>query len=224
MSRAKLNFMFLGKGEDVSMNGLWKVCIPGMCAAAIFLAFGCGAARPSKYYQLTPPAPTAASSAQDQLPVSLLLGPIYTSHLYREDRIVYSSDREQMGTYETERWAEPPVEMFRDIFLRTLRESNRYRDVNGLRSGARGDYLLRGRLYDFKEVSGKSLVARLSFELEMHDTGTNGTVWTYTYNHDEPVGAKDVPSVVAALDRNVHRAADEVSAALGQYFSTHPPK
>jgi len=57
-----------------------------------------------------------------------------------------------------------------------------------------GDYLLRGRLYDFKEVSGKALIARLSFDLEMHDTKTNGTVWTYSYNFDEPVSGKDVAS------------------------------
>jgi len=83
-----------------------------------------------------------------------------------------------MGTYETERWSEPPVEMMQMVLLRKLRNSGRYRDVNTLRSGARGDYLLRGRLYDFKEVSGKSFVARLSFDLELHETKTNGTVWT----------------------------------------------
>ena len=72
--------------------------------------------------------------------------------------------------------------------------------------------------------SGRSIIARLSFELELHDTKTNGTVWTHSYNYDEPVSGKDVPSVVAALDRNVQRAAGEVAGALDQYFSSHPPK
>ena len=206
------------------MNGLKKVCALGSLAAAISLAFGCGAARPSKYYQLTPPSGSASNAVQDAPPISLLLGPMLTSHLYREDRIVYSSERQQMGTYETERWSEPPVEMMQNVLLRKLRNSGHYRDVNTLRSGARGDFLLRGRLYDFKEVSGKSFVARLSFDLELHDTKTNGTVWTYNYNYDEPVSGKDVPSVVAALDRNVQRAVGEVAGALDQYFSSHPPK
>jgi len=205
------------------MNGLKKACVLGSLTAAIIFASGCGGARPSKYYQLTPPAPSSVTAAQDQLPVSLVLGPIYTSHLYREDRIVYSSDHEQMGTYETERWAEPPVEMLRDVLLRKLRGSGRYRDVNAMRSGGRGDFVLRGRLYDFKEVTGKSFAGRLSFELEMHDAKTNGTVWTHVYNYDEPVTGKDVTSVVAALDRNVQRATSEVAAALDQYFSAHPP-
>ena len=206
------------------MNGLKKFCVWGSLVAAISLVFGCGASRPSKYYQLTPPSGSTSSANQDAPPISLLLGPMQTSHLYREDRIVYSSERQQMGTYETERWSEPPVEMMQSVLLRKLRNSGHYRDVNTLRSGAHGDYLLRGRLYDFKEVSGKSLIARLSFDLEMHDTKTNGTVWTYSYNFDEPVSGKDVASVVAALDLNVQRAAGEVAGALDQYFSSHPPK
>src|SRR5258708_33304153 len=108
--------------------------------------------------------------------------------------------------------------------LRRLRAYGRYRDVNTLRSGAQGDYVLRGRLYDFKEVSGQSLVARLSFELELHDTKTNATVWTHSYNYDEPVGGKDVPSVVATLDRNVQRASAEVASAHDQYFSSKAAK
>jgi len=224
MSYAQPNFMLLAKDEVAPMNGLKKLCALGALAVAIGLMSGCGAARPSKYYQLTPPSGPSSIANQDAPPIHLLLGPMQTSHLYREDRIVYSSERQQMGTYETERWSEPPVEMMQSVLLRKLRNSGHYRDVNTLRSGARGDYLLRGRLYDFKEVSGKALIARLSFDLEMHDTKTNGTVWTYSYNFDEPVSGKDVASVVAALDRNVQRAAGEVAGALDQYFSTHPPK
>ena len=224
MSYTRPNFMLLAKGEVVAMNGLKKLCALSSLAAAVVLAFGCGATRPSKYYELTPPSGTSSVANQDAPPISLLLGPMQTSHLYREDRIVYSSERQQMGTYETERWSEPPVEMMQNVLLRKLRNSGHYRDVNTLRSGARGDYLLRGRLYDFKEVSGKAFVGRLSFDLEMHDTKTNGTVWTYSYSYDEPVGGKDVPSVVAALDRNVQRAAGEVAGALDQFFASHPQK
>jgi ABC-type uncharacterized transport system auxiliary subunit len=224
MSYTGPNFMLLAKGEVVPMNGLKKFCALSSLVAAIGLASGCGAARPSKYYQLTPPSGSTSIANQDAPPISLLLGPMQTSHLYREDRIVYSSERQQMGTYETERWSEPPVEMMQSVLLRKLRNSGHYRDVNTLRSGAHGDYVLRGRLYDFKEISGKALVGRLSFDLEMHDTKTNGTVWTYSYSFDEPVSGKDVASVVAALDRNVQRAAGEVAGALDQFFASHLQK
>lgn len=210
------------KNEVAPMNGQKTASALSFLFVGL-LAFGCGAARPSKYYQLTPPAASSASAAPEPMPLTLVLGAIYTSHLYREDRIVYSSESLQMGTYETERWSEPPVEMFRDVLVRKLRGSGRYRDVNTMRSGGRGDFLLRGRLYDFKEINGKLLAARLSFELEMREMKTNNTVWTHVYNYDEPVSGKDVASVVAALDRNVQRATNEVAASLDQYFSAHLP-
>ncbi len=100
---------------------------------------GCGAARPAKYYQLTVPGDMSANDP-NALPVTLLLGPLTASHLYREDRIVYSSAGQNMGTYEYQRWAEPPTEMIQDVLFRQLRASGRYRTVNSLRSNARGDF------------------------------------------------------------------------------------
>ena len=104
---------------------------------------GCGAARPSKYYQLTVPGTKSAAQAGDPLPCTLLVGPLLASHLYREDRIVYSSSGEQMGTYEYQRWAEPPTEMVQEVLLRALRSSGRFRAVYLQRSNINGDFLLR---------------------------------------------------------------------------------
>jgi ABC-type uncharacterized transport system auxiliary subunit len=191
---------------------------------SVALAAGCGAARPSKYYQLTVPNDLAVDPPSDPYPVSLLLGTLMASHLYREDRIVYSSGNETMGSYEYQRWAEPPTEMIELVLLRELRASGRYRSVNLLRSGARGDYVLSGRLYDFKEVSGSPILARVTFELAMRDNKTSSSVWSHYYSHDEPVSGKDVPAVVAALNRNVLRGANEFRSSLNEYFSTHPVK
>ncbi len=151
------------------------------------------------------------------------MGPLSASHLYREDHIVYSSSGENMGFYEYQRWAEPPTEMIQQVLFRSLRVSGRYRSVYSLRSSIRGDYLLHGHLYDFKEISGSSMAGRVSIELELRDTKTGATVWTHLYNHDEPVSGKDVSAVVAALNRNVHRAAAEFAASLDQYFTSRPP-
>jgi ABC-type uncharacterized transport system auxiliary subunit len=188
-------------------------------ALAVSLASGCGATRPSKYYQLTVPGDLAPVADPKPYPVTLLLGPLRASHLYREDHIVYSSNGESMGTYEFQRWAQPPTEMIQEILLRQLRTSGRYREVDLLRSNARGDYLLLGRLFDFKEVSGKALVARLTVEWELRDIKTTSTVWTHYYTHDEPVNGKDMSSVVAALDHNVQHSVDEVRSGLVQFFS-----
>lgn len=198
------------------MNPRW---IPITALAAGLLA-GCGAARPSKYYQLTVPGNTAAAAASAPIPVTLLLGPLRSSHLYREDHIVYSSSGENMGTYEYQRWAEPPTEMLVDVLLRDLRASGRYRAVDVLRSNSHGDYILYGRLYDFKEVSAPSLVARVTVDLELRETKSGSTVWTHYYSHDEPVSSKDINAVVAALDRNSQRGMSEVKSSLDQFFAS----
>ena len=195
-------------------------CVFLICA---LLVAGCGAARPASYYQLTVPGKNAADPPTDAFPVTIVMGPLTSSHLYREDHIVYSSSGENMGIYEYQRWAEPPTEMIQDVIFRSLRASGRYRSVHSLRSSVRGDYLLHGHLYDFKEIAGSSMAARFSLELELRDTKTGDTVWTHVYNHDEPVAGKNVSAVVAALNRNVQRATNEFTASLVQYFSTHPP-
>ena len=128
-----------------------------------------------------------------------------------------------MGTYEFQRWTEPPAEMIEEVLLRELRASGRYRDVSLQRSGSRADYVLHGRLYDFKEVAGEPLQARVTAEFDLKDVKSGATVWSHYYNHDEPVSGKDVPAMVAALDRNVQRGVEEIKASLDQYFSSLPP-
>ena len=184
---------------------------------------GCGAGRPSKYYQLTIPGNTPPNADPHPYPVTLLLGPITSSDFYRGDRIAYSSGGQGMGTYEYRRWVAPPTEMIQDVLSRELRTSGRYRAVYSWSSNARGDYRLRGKLYDFKEVSGSTLVSRVTIELELRDMKTGSTVWTHFYTHDEPVSGKDVPAVVEALDRNVLQGVNEFMVSLDQYFSPHYP-
>jgi len=108
-----------------------------------------------------------------------------------------------------------------------LDESGRFQHISMLRSNARGDYLLRGRLYDFREVDGKLLVARVAFVFELLDTKTGATVWTHKYARDEAVSERNVSALVAAIDRNVHRGLYEVVESLEQCFSsvktTAPP-
>ena len=39
---------------------------------------------------------------------------------YREDRLVYATESEEMGTYQTHRWAQPPIEMMQELLWRSL--------------------------------------------------------------------------------------------------------
>jgi ABC-type uncharacterized transport system auxiliary subunit len=197
---------------------LGKIAIALLAVAAAGLA-GCGAARPSKYYQLdVPAAPPAGTNAY---PVALLVGRITAPHLFRDDRIVYRAGPGQLGTYEYHRWAEPPTDMLEAMLVRMLRDSGRYGSVQLLRSNARGEYIVRGRLHEMDELSGAPLTARVAFEIELYEIKSGTTVWSRAYSHDEPVGGKDVPAVVAALNRNVQRGMGEVVAGLDAYFAAH---
>ncbi len=191
-------------------------------AAFASLVAGCGAPKPIRYYEISyPPVGQAKMPARD---ATLLVRSFTTSHLYREDRIVYGSGSEQMGTYMDERWTEPPSEMLQYALVRELRSTGGFRIVTALRSDSTGDFLLTGHLYDFKEVSGNGLVARISFDAELRDLKAGKTIWTYTYNHDEPASGKDVAALVAAMDKNVQQGVHEVEAGIQEALAAYPAK
>lgn len=196
-------------------------------ALLIILAAGITAAcasRPVKYYVLDTSTAATPEASPARFPIRLLVGRVTASHLYRDDRLVYGSGPVQLGTYEYERWAEPPAGMIQDMLIRSLESTGAYRSVTGLRSNARGDYIVRGQLNALDEVDGSAVAARFSFQLELFDPKTNATVWTDSYVHDEPVTGKKVSDVVEALDRNVSAGLAQLTSHLGQYFTAHPPE
>ena len=142
---------------------------------------GCGAARPSKYYQLTVPGEGTLGTDPAPYSVTLLLGPITTSNLYRDDHIVYTSEGQAMGIYEYHRWAEPPSELINDVLLRELQLSGHFQHVYSMRTDTRGDYILRGRLYDLREISESALAARVSFEFEFTRLEDGGRAFSRRY-------------------------------------------
>lgn len=196
------------------------------CGLATILAgiTACGAARPSKFYELDIPETSMAPAGSPRFQTDLLVGRIIAPHLYRDDRIVYRTGTTQLGTYEYHRWAEPPADTIESLFVRTLRSSGQYRSVQSLRSNARGDYILRGRLHELDEITGSSLVARVDFEVELYSQKSGTVVWAHHYNQDEPVNGKKVSDVVDALNRNLKRAIDQVNTGLADHFTKNPPQ
>ena len=197
------------------------LAIAGIIALGIASA-GCGSTRPIKYYQIT--YPTNSLVAPDAINVTLVVRAFEASHLYLDDKIVYGFNSPEMGTYEYQRWAEPPVEILQNAFVRGLRSSGRFRAVHTLRANANPDFVLTGHLYDFKAIEGSTNAARLGYEVRLRDRKNNATVWTYTYNHDEPASGKGVAEFVTAMDKNLQRSIQEVQGGLEEYFRNHPPK
>jgi ABC-type uncharacterized transport system auxiliary subunit len=193
--------------------------VPAIVALAITLA-ACGSGRPIKYYQVT--YPTASLVAQDAINTTLMVRTFEASHLYLDDKIVYGFDSPEMGTYEYQRWAEPPVEILQNALVRGLRSSGRFRAVYNLRANANGQFILAGHLYDFREVDGNPFAARLSYEVRLRDRKSGTMVWNHTYTHDEQASEKSVVAFVEAMDKNMQRSVQEVQAGLDEYFRAHP--
>ena len=190
---------------------------------AVVLLSGCAKPRAIKYYQIS--YPSNISVSQEMIDTMLLVRSFDASHLYLDDRIVYGHDSPEMGTYEDERWAEPPVEMLRDAIVRGLRSSGMFKGgVHIARSDLGGRYLLSGHLYDFKEVDAATISARLAFEARLWDRKTRTLVWSHSYSFDEPAAEKSVSAVAAAMDRNVQRSVQAIAADLTEHFKAHPPQ
>src|SRR6202166_4668696 len=199
----------------------------GTFAIAALLAValsGCGSIKPVKYYQLTHPPTTPLAGSQSPVDASILVRLFQTSHLYREDRMVYGGEGEQLGLYENHRWVEPPVELLQEALARGLRSSGHFRAVTTLRSDTSAEFSLHGHLYAFREVSSGGVVARLNFDVELMDTKLGTAIWRHTYNHDEPTSGKPVADVAAAMDKNVQLSAQEIQDGILQALASYSRK
>jgi ABC-type uncharacterized transport system auxiliary subunit len=201
---------------------IWRFAASSGIAALAFGLAACGAAKPAKYYQVT--YPTKSFVADDALNVTLVVRPIEASPLYLDDKIVYGFDNPEMGTYEYQRWSQPPAEILQMALVRGLRATGRFRSVYSLRADPSERFILTGNLYDFKEVDGNTIVARLNYEVRLLDRKTGAVLWTHAYTHDEPAAQKSVMSFVEAMDKNVQRSIQEIAASLEQYFRASPPQ
>lgn len=186
--------------------------------AAMALA-GCGSGRPIRYYTLQlPPAPGPSTNVY---PVTVLIGRIGAPEILHDDPIVYRTGQNEIGTYPYHQWVEPPVRILKDMLIRRLRASGKYRSVAELGSSAQGDFVLQGRLYDFEEVDTGRIAALVTMEFELFDRRTRNTVWTHYYSRSEPVRGKEIPDVVSALDRNLAQGLTELADGLNTYFSSN---
>ena len=107
--------------------------------------------------------------------------------------------------------------------IRMLRGTGQYQSVGDTASFAGAEFVVRGRLQDFSELSGASLAGQVTMEFELYNRKTGRVLWTHFYSQSEPADGKDVTNVVQALERNLDRGLKEVVTGLSQYFAANPP-
>jgi ABC-type uncharacterized transport system auxiliary subunit len=191
------------------------------CFTAIVLMMlsGCVGGQAVKYYRLEIPAPPDASP---EIPfgVSLQVANLDTPPLMRDGRLLYQVGTHEVGAYEYHRWVETPDRIVQSSLVRMLRGSGKFQAVDTPRSGGKADYVLQGRIYEFSEVDKPEIFSSVSLEVELHEMKTLRTVWSRTYTHEEQVNGRQVPDVVASLDKNLQQGLREIVNGLNQYFST----
>jgi len=188
-----------------------------LVSLAALLISACGSGRPIHYFTMElPPAPAPSPGVY---PVTVLLGRIDAPEILMDEPIVYRSGPNEIGTYAYHQWVEPPAQMVRDMLIRLLRESGKYRAVDRMGSSVQGNYVLHGRLYNFEEVDTGNITALVSIEMELFDRRSRKTVWSYSYTHSTAVQGKEIPDVVSALNRNIDQGLSEIASGLSAYFS-----
>jgi ABC-type uncharacterized transport system auxiliary subunit len=86
-------------------------------------------------------------------------------------------------------------------------------------SSAAGDYILRGKLYEFDEVDRETIETSISLQVDLQDTKTKRIVWDDLVKRDEPVSSKNVKDVVQSLDRNLQAVAKETAAEIDKFLA-----
>jgi ABC-type uncharacterized transport system auxiliary subunit len=180
---------------------------------------GCVSSKPIRYYTLKAPAAPALPAGTHT--VSLLVASVSGPEIFRDTPIAYRVGANEIGTYQYRRWVEPPVEMLQGNLIRLLSSSGNYQSVASVGSTLEGQFVVRGKLYDFEEVDGASITGLVSMEFELYERKSGKVVWSHFYSQSEPVQSKEISAIVTALDVNLDRGLNEVAAGLNQYFSAN---
>ena len=147
-----------------------------------------------------------------------MVGNISAPPELQDGRIRYRVGSNEVGAYQFHRWTAQPAAMISESLVRTLRATGKYRSVMESSSAAAGDYILRGRLYEFDEVDRGAIQTSISLGVDLVDAKTKRIVWQDLVKHEEPVGSKNVPEVVASLDRNLQAVVKETAEGIGKFL------
>ncbi len=189
-------------------------------AVALCLSGCMGKVRYPSYYTLsmpTPPDPPVQEASHTSLAVREFRAPGYL----RQGAIVYRESPEQVGFYNYHRWAVDPREFLTTAVEDRLRASGNFAVVKKYDGHPDVDYILSGRLEKLEEIDyqgGVHVVVAVSAEVTNLHTGT--TVWTNAASETGNVVQRNVPAVVAEMNRTMNRAIEKLLSTLPTSITT----
>lgn len=179
-------------------------------AVAIVLA-GCGGAvKYPNYYTLhvpAPPDPPTPESVHTTLAIREFRSPAYL----RQGAIVYKTSPEQIGFYNYHRWAVDPRDFVTNAVEERLGASGNFARVKLYDGRSDVDYVLTGRLEKLEEIDYDGGVkVEVAISAEMTNLTTGSTVWSNAVSELGTVSKRDVPTVVAEMNRTMERAIEKL--------------
>src|SRR6266404_6252849 len=179
---------------------------------AISMIFvGCvGKVRYPTYYALhLPPAPALPTAAQGHM--SLAIREFRSPDYLRQGPLVYRASPEQIGFYNYHRWAVDPREFLTNAVADHLRASGNFTQVKLYDGRSDIDYILSGRLEKLDEIDYEgSVKVEVAISAQMTNLATGAQVWTNAVSEVGTVGKRDVPTVVAEMNRTMERAIEKL--------------
>ena len=179
--------------------------------ATLIILAGCGgAAKYPNYYTLhiQPPVdPPAQQGVRTSLAVREFRSPTYL----RQGAIVYKTSPEQIGFYNYHRWAVDPREFLTNAVAEHLRASGNFSQVKLYDGRSDIDYVLSGRLEKLEELDyGGGVKVEVAISAQMVNIANGTTVWSNAVSEVGTVDKRDVPAVVAEMNRTMDRAIEKL--------------
>jgi ABC-type uncharacterized transport system auxiliary subunit len=162
------------------------------------------------YYTLNlpaPPDPPAAEGVRTSVAIREFRSPAYL----RQGAIVYKTSPEQIGFYNYHRWAVDPRDFVTNAVADRLRASGTFAQVK-LYDGRPGiDYILSGRLEKLEELDYEGGVkVEVAISAQMTKLATGETVWRNDATEIGTVAQRNVPAVVAEMNRTMERTIERL--------------
>ena len=179
--------------------------------AALAMLLGCGGAvKYPNYYTLNIQPPTDPP-VQEGVHTSLAVREFKSPTYLREGAIVYKTSPEQIGFYNYHRWAVDPREFVTNAVAENLRASGHFAQVKLYDGRSDVNYVLSGRLEKLEEIDYDGGVkVEVGISAQMTSLSTGATVWTKDVSEVGSVGQRDVPAVVAAMNKTMDRAIEKL--------------
>ncbi len=180
--------------------------------ATLIILAGCGgAAKYPNYYTLhiQPPVdPPAQQGVRTSLAVREFRSPTYL----RQGAIVYKTSPEQIGFYNYHRWAVDPREFLTNAVAEHLRASGNFTQVKLYDGRSDIDYVLSGRLEKLEELDygGGGIKVEVAISAQMVNIANGTTVWSNAVSEVGTVDKREVPAVVAEMNRTMYRAIEKL--------------